>query len=801
MGSRFASPFVFCICLALVLTNLTAADRTKSATRAVSSNDDSPSAAFSELTRRVNLQSRSMDTSATSNAEGLLRRAAEQEGAEAISTLMEILSLDLAESAQTEKLLADVYDRLAQLYEGAPTKQVHWYSLAMQYSPDPGERAVLETRIADLGGDAFAFAVTPSSDSATPREVGYDTCDDAIGITLPLATSMSIAFIGDHDWFAFDLAGPDGAFISIATNQADIYTDTDLILWDGCPGTELAFDDDGGPGFLSLIETGCMAPGTYYVEVGGWLDFVTPQDFDLTIDISGTCWLPAPDAYEPDDDPADATEIGWPTSIPLHANGWGRSKREIQQRSIYPAGDVDFTRFRITGSEMVRMGTAATFPTFFNNFASSDPLDNPDTEIELWYGEEPDYGGYCNNPPAGFPNFCMTDEDCVGLVVDPLPGWPDCISFWDFWIFSGVQLPDVWPPVTSILAHNNDRGSLDSGAELFVCLPRGDEQTPSLTAAEDWMVRVQSHGDLDTFDYQLQVKNEVGCDFELEPNNDFPYATPLAALDNYEIHGIYDFFAFELTPDADLFSFDVDEVTALRFETDGYDSFKVDTALELFAGPDDSGNYFFTGASNDDCVDWLSCLDVALPPASELLGNISADADYFINVTSWWFNMNYPYTLRVEVVPLPTVEIEPNDSCDAANDVDLGDTMLGAISLTCDYDSFNLSLAENTYVSFETDGSSDTVMALETMAGEWLACDDDGGPVVGSRIEGCLPPGDYCVRLRPYGYWDLFDYELSFSGTAGCLPTDPPLLIQDGVFRCDGAGYSGPEEEFNTCPN
>ncbi len=814
MCKKNTSPPILFICLVFVLTNLVAADRTdrsadrtKADGRVASSGVDCPSAEFSDLTRRLTRQSRYNAVSSAGKAAGLLRMAARQEGDEAVSTLLQILNLDLETSAENEKLLAEVYSRLGELYEGAAAKQIHWYGLAMQYTADPGVRAQLEKRITELGGDPFAWSSVSGSGSPSVREVGHDSCAEAMPIALDFSTALSIIAPGDHDWFRFDLLGSnDNNEIVVATISDEPYLDdTDLRLWRGCsdgvPQEMLYYDDDGGEGFMSLIETGCLAFGTYYVEVGGWMDWVTPDNFTLNVTVADTCYLPEPDGYEPDDTPEQASEIGLPTSMPLHANGWGRSRNEIQDRSISPEGDVDYVKFSITGSERVRVATAGTFPTFFNDFASSFPYDNPDTFVELLYGETPDYGGYCNNPNAGFPDFCYANEDCAGLVIDPWPWFPDCVSLWDL-ILTGI-IP--WPGHRlDVLAYNDDRnpGGGDLGSELMVCLARADQNTPSASAAEDWLVRIKAYSDTDTFDYQLMVRNEVACRFEVEPNNSFETANRLLGNKNTEIHGIYDYSAFGLTQDADLFYFDVDEPTTLHFETDGYDSYEVDTALELFVGPGDDGSYFFTGVSNDDCYDWLSCLDVVLPPADELLGNTVADADYYINVTSWWFNLNYPYTLRASVVEMPIIEEEPNNTCETGNQIAPNRIARGDFITQCDFDSWLLTLEEPSYVVLETDGGGDTTMAIRLGGGgQYLACDDDGGPAYGSRIEGCLDAGEYCVRLRPYGYWMSFDYQLSASVTPGCLPTDPPALIYDGQFRCDGAGYASPDEEFDTCPN
>jgi hypothetical protein len=793
------------IFLALASSPLTSADRAvRSDDRSKNAVARSPSseidwrATIDDMVYRLNKESRTTEGNATNSVAELLSSVACQNDKEILTTLMQILSADLEPTAANEKLLSDLYRRLGDLYEGTATKQVHWYSLAMQYAPDPGTRAQLEEKISDLGGDAFAFAVTPRPTTAGTRTCDWaDTCETAVAVALDYSDVLTIeGECVDHDWFSFDVTGPDGLEMTIATMSEDIYgDDTDLELWDGCSGNLLQADDDSGPGFLSLIETGCLAPGTYYVAVGGWLDMSYPDDFDFTITAGDPCLLPGPDGYEPDNDCASASHMGSIISVPLHASGWGRMMRGIRDHSIYPAGDIDFTHFETRRNEMVRMATAEQFPTIWNDNTSSAPEDNPDTILELFYGADPDYGGLCNNPQGDFPDPCYSDADCEGLTSpDPVPSYPPCIPLQYFDVGGGSC--GSW---SQALAYNDDRGGADFGSELFICLPRSDRKTTSLTAEDGWCVGVQAYSENDIFEYQLKILAETTCNFEIEPNNRFQDATPL--IPGESMHGFYDKSAFPgWVADADLYSFDVEEMTVVRFRTDGYDPCEVDTALEIYVGPDDFGYYHPTGITSDDCIGRMACLDVVLPPANDLMGNVVVDPDYIINVTSWYLNMNFPYKLEWYVLAFMEEE-EPNDTCETSNSIEPGSLVYGVFFPECDYDAFNLTLTEDTYVVFETNGSDDSVMALETTTGDWLACDDDSGPNRGSKIEGCLPPGEYCLRLRPFGYYMSFNYELTYTATPGCVPTDPPSMIYDGYGRCDGDGYASPEEEFNTCPN
>ena len=467
---------------------------------------------------------------------------------------------------------------------------------------------------------------------------------------------------------------------------------------------------------------------------------------------------------------------------------------------------MDHVEFKLNRNEFVNMGTAIQFPTFFNDFESIPGGTDIDSYIELLYGVEPNYGGFCNEPDIGFPNWCLTDDDCTDLVGAPIPDFPPCIPIY-FFTFGGSFVFFEENP----LALNDDNSFADWASSLQLCLPRTSPGGPLPSVTEPWIVRAMSSpvfNPTGTFLYQIQVKNEFGCNFETEPNNDFPLANPIVLGETY--HGFIEASQSWGPPgpdfyvnDPDLYSFDVDEEALVEFETTGYDLYLVDTALELYVGPDDFGDYFFTGLSNDDFIGWWSFLGAIVPPANDLLGNVTADADYLLNVTTLYLNPNFPYTLFTGISEPPTVEVEPNNDCLTANGANLGDTILGGLGI-CDYDSFTFTLTGDTYVVLETGGGSgDTSMLLTSGAGDYLGCDDDGADTsLWSRIEGCLPAGDYCVQIRPYSSFSGVDsYEMSFVDQGACAATNPPTTIYDELFRCDGVGFDSPQDEFLTCPN
>ena len=105
---------------------------------------------------------------------------------------------------------------------------------------------------------------------------------------------MNITPAGDHDWRSFNVPGPDAWDVRIETISdlpGSFTDDTDLALWMNCPemaGTLIGFNDDKGGDFTSRINASALAPGTYYVEVGGFADTETPDDFTFELEVTGT---------------------------------------------------------------------------------------------------------------------------------------------------------------------------------------------------------------------------------------------------------------------------------------------------------------------------------------------------------------------------------------------------------------------------------------------------------------------------------------------------------------------------------
>jgi len=779
---------------------------------------------------------------------------------QAMTYLDQVLRLEIPEDDPTvRKILFGAHWKLAELYAYAPAKRAHHLSLAARFTDDPQQQAQISVAIASLGGHEVAMIdERPSADDSFGPD---ESCADARAIDLfasgdRFENSLSIEPRRGHAWFALRLGdgSADGLRLRIETRGDD----TELRLFGGCESVAglapIAYDDDGGPGLASAIDTGCLAEGTYYLRVAGWNGIAGVDNVTLSIEAAADCLVSQPDAFEPDDDRAHATPIGH-DSAPENpaAPSPERAQDDIQAHSIFPAGDQDWVEFQLERSSLVRIRTACGFPTMFNDFSDCDNPPEFDTILTVRYSTPVTTYGLCNQSFTGVPgqiatqvtNACADDLDCDfngnGIVfpedledlLDPVPGLPACLP-WS--LFSAGQRPI--DPVDNPLAFSDDVDAIggDFGADLTLCLPRTRKPSPSLSVQADpgdefnWYVQVggwspsgdPSDSNLE-FEYEVYVQNLADCDFEQEPNDSLAFAAgddddddddDDLALDGTPRYGIWDFSATQPDNDYDLYRFDVDQASVVRFETDGYDALAVDTFIEIWVGPDEDGEFFLTEWQNDDisAFDRRSRLEAALVPACEAVGRECASDDpgkrkavsthrgrgesesevpsaaYYLNVTSAFVQPNFPYELRAELLDAVFAEFEDFGDIDE-NPAYLapGERAKARLDRPCDFDGYRFHLTDDAFVRIKTDGAGiDTsIQLMDCETHQVLACDDDSGRRFASAVEGCLPGGrEYCVRVRAFSGFSVFDYEIEIEGGDACPAAVAPGLTYDGANAC-----------------
>lgn len=118
------------------------------------------------------------------------------------------------------------------------------------------EKPALEKPVTPYTPNGRAAEVEPNDDAATANVLTAG--DDMSGAIEPA---------GEADFFAITVTA--GSAVDFETLAGTI-GDTKLYLYDVDGTTQLAYDDDGGAGYYSLISYDFTADGTYYVKVVGY---------------------------------------------------------------------------------------------------------------------------------------------------------------------------------------------------------------------------------------------------------------------------------------------------------------------------------------------------------------------------------------------------------------------------------------------------------------------------------------------------------------------------------------------------
>jgi hypothetical protein len=582
---------------------------------------------------------------------------------------------------------------------------------------------------------------------ASVRTVGADdTCDGAPVINVePVPTLYTEAgmFIdpGEADYRTFTLTDP--TTMRFQTVNSPGGGDSTLTLYNFCsgggtpsPAGALAFDDDGGDGFLSLLNLSCLDPGQYWLRVGGFADGGSGAAFDLEVETIETCFVVSADEFEPDDEISLATQIGCnPLACPTVDDGGDDE------------GDDDHGGW---GWHWWWWGG------------------NDDEDDENGGGEEP-----CAEPSTQTHTF--TDVDFIdwvtftvgttGRVVIETAGTANTPNA-DTLIALSTHLGGLF-------GANDDKSFFDRGSKLDLCLPPGQYNVgviPGLAAT------------LLEFEYTITVQHtDCDCKFEAEPNAACGMATAIGYPDL--ISGVYEPGGFNLG-DFDWYTFTLDATTDLEIETSGGggEVFVGDTLMELYSGcPDELGN--FVAGDDDGGPGFFSRLCLDDVPAGT----------YYLLVTGFGGGA-YPYDLSLDECVPPTPEVEPNNTCGTSNPSAVPEVHSGAISPAgTDRDYYEVSLGSDQFVIFETLGNDDTVLRLYPSGSPncgndagLLGCNDDkSASDFMSFLPCCLAAGNYDISV---GDWQNLAvgsvYELTITSQGACVPTGTCPIELGGFSTC-----------------
>lgn len=150
---------------------------------------------------------------------------------------------------------------------------------------------VLATTLALLGTatlSAQAATENLSADNstiATAQSLGFLTGEGVINVFGARGSfqvfNLLVADDNNADFFSFSVGANRILTLRVDTPDGPLQQDDPMVGLFSADGTRLAVDDDGGPGYDSLLSFTVSTPGIYFAAVTGYDDF----DFDGVADI------------------------------------------------------------------------------------------------------------------------------------------------------------------------------------------------------------------------------------------------------------------------------------------------------------------------------------------------------------------------------------------------------------------------------------------------------------------------------------------------------------------------------------
>ncbi|MEZ4557453.1 MAG: pre-peptidase C-terminal domain-containing protein [Caldilineaceae bacterium] len=199
---------------------------------------------------------------------------------------------------------------------------------------------------AGAGGAATDYTVSvrrqPGSD-ADKYEPDNDAAAAPTIATDGTAQTHNFHVARDADWVRFTAQA--GTTYAIETANLGADADPFMELYDARL-SQIAVDDDGGDGLAARLAFAAATGGVYFVRVTNYDEnaFGPATQYDLRITAGASPGGTAPDALEPDNVAADATDIA-PDGTP-------------QRHTFHVPGDVDYIRFTATAGTSYVIATA-----------------------------------------------------------------------------------------------------------------------------------------------------------------------------------------------------------------------------------------------------------------------------------------------------------------------------------------------------------------------------------------------------------------------------------------------------------
>ena len=590
-------------------------------------------------------------------------------------------------------------------------------------------------------------------DTAAPDDHG-DDAPTATPISVPSMTAGDLENPGDVDFFSFSAIA--GAEYNFATTLNSLGNST-LALYDTDGTSQLAFDDDSGPGLASLINWTAPAKGTYYLEVGesGNNDTGT---YSLDVDFV--------------DDHGNDSGSATPVLVPSLTDG-----------IIEVNGDADYFSFTAVA------GIPYKFETFADTLSDTTlTLYDTDGTSQLDFDDDGGTGlaSLINwVAPAGGTYFVAvrgfgTETGSYDLEItnnddhgnEPGNATPVAVPSSTAGTIEIIGDVDVFSFPASVGAEYGFATTLNTLGDSTLTLydvdgvtqldfdDDGGTGTASLItwtapSSGTYFLKVGEDGNDDVGSYSLDVS--VIDDHGDDDATARPIAVPSTTPGDLESAGDVDYFSFFGASGAE-YLFETNlvtlaDTTLTLYDTDGT------TELEF----DDDGG---TGLAS--LINWTA----------------PVDGTYFLKVADFGDNNTGTYDLQASLID------DHGDNAATASIISVPSIAPGNLEVAGDWDYFSFNGIMGIDYTFETHliTLTDTYLRLyDTDGVTQLAFDDDDGVGSASLIEWTAPAdGTYYVQVADFGDDDVGTYTLE--STSSQRVTVTGTTINGGSVNRSGIG-------------
>jgi hypothetical protein len=611
-----------------------------------------------------------------------------------------------------------------------------------------------------------------------------DTAGAAKTISDGETQNRNVHVAGNEDWARFTLT--QNSDVLVRTGARGGFAGGDTVMWLYGPNSstaQIGYNDDSS-GLWSQITAANLAPGTYYVRIQEYGNNGTIDGYTLFLDATPVAITG--DAYEPDNTPADAKVI---------------NDAETQNRSIHLAGNVDWTRFTLTGPSdvLLRTGPRAGFAGgdtvmwLYGPNSSATQVAYNDDASGVWSQITA-----ANLPPGTY--YIRIEEYGNNGTID---GYTLFLDTTPVAITGDAYEPDNTPADAKVITdgETQNRSIHLSGNE--------DWARFTLAGPSDVVLRTGPRSGFVGGDTVMWLYGPNSSATQVAYNDDasgvwsqitaasLPPGTYYVRIQEYGNNGTIDGYTLFLDATAVVITGDTyepDNTSAdSKLISDGETQNRsihlpgnVDWARFTLGGPSDvllrTGPR--TGFSGGDTVMWLygpnsAATQVAYnDDTSGAWSQITAAnlpaGTYYVRVEEYGNNGTIDgYTLFLDVTGVaPPTDDHGNTIADATG-VSVNSTTQGNIEVAGDIDYYRLTLASAGRLSVYTTGQTDTYGYLKDASGNNIVSDDDGAGSGNFRITRDLAAGIYYVAVRHYRSTGMGAYQLV---TAFSQPMEPPLL-------------------------